>query len=130
LPDRVSLEGSAETITEKEKNRMKKIVVLLTGMVFIFGAMVPISYAQLKKERQAPDNPVPKQNTVHIGVDKKDKKDAPAAASEQKSPAAPEQKAVTSEPPAPADTKAQSAQSAKKDKKAKKSKKTKKAPTN
>jgi hypothetical protein len=105
---------------------MRRIVVLLTGMVFILGVMVPMSFAQLKKERQAPLNPVPKQDTVHIGVDKKDKKDAPAAATEQKAPAAPEQKAVTADQPAPANTKAQDT---KKTKKTKKSKKTKPAPS-
>jgi hypothetical protein len=104
---------------------MRRIVVLLTGMVFILGAMVPMSYAQLKKEKQLPLNTIPKQDTVHIGVDKKDKKDAPAAATEQKAPAAPEQKAVTADQPAPADKKAQDT---KKTKKTKKSKKTKTAP--
>ena len=106
---------------------MRKIVILLTGVVFILGVMLPLSYAQPKQEKTSPLGGIPKQNTTHIGVDKKD---AAAAKTEQKAPAAPEQKAVTSDPPAPADTKAQAAQPTKKDKKAKKSKKTKKAPTN
>jgi len=101
---------------------MRKIVILLTGMVFILGVMVPMSHAQLKKEKQSPLNPIPKQDTVHIGVDKKD---APAAKTDQKAPAAPDQKAVAADQPAPADTKAQAN---KKTKKTKKSKKTKPAP--
>jgi hypothetical protein len=109
---------------------MRKIVILLTGMVFILGVLLPLSYAQYKQEKNAPTGGIPKQNTIHIGVDKKDNKDAAAAKTEQKAPAAPEQKAVTAESPAPADTKAQAAQPPKKDKKAKKSKKPKKAPTN
>jgi hypothetical protein len=110
-------EGSAKTFKEKEKKEMKKIVILLTGVVFILGVMLPLSYAQPKQEKQSPMGGIPKQNTTHIGVDKKDA-------------AAPEQKAVTAEPPAPADTKAPATQQTKKDKKAKKSKKTKNTPQN
>jgi hypothetical protein len=101
---------------------MKKIVIFLTGVVFVLGVMLPVSYAQYKQEKNAPMGGIPKQNTLHIGVDKKD---AAAAKTEQKAPAAPEQKAVTSEPPAPADTKAP-AKDTKKSKKGKKTKKTKK----
>jgi hypothetical protein len=104
---------------------MRKIVVLLTGVVFILGVMVPLSYAQLDKEKKSPLNPIPKQDTVHIGVDKKDKKDAPAAKTDPKTPAAPDQKAVVADQPASADTKTQAP---KQTKKSKKSKKTKKAP--
>lgn len=94
---------------------MRKIVMLLTGLVFIVGVMLPMSYAQPKQEKQSPTGPIPKQNTIHIGVEGKDKKDA----------AAPEQKAMTAEPAAPGDTKAP-AKDTKKSKKGKKSKKTKK----
>ena len=109
---------------------MRKIVVLLTGMVFVLGVMVPMSYAQYKQEKNAPMGGIPKQSTIHLGVDKKDNKDAAAAKTEQKAPAAPDQKAVTAGQPAPADTKAPAAQPTKKDKKAKKTKKTKTAPAN
>ena len=114
---------------------MRKILVLLTGVVFILGVMLPVSYAQLKQEKQLPTGPIPKQKTIHLketddATTKKMQEDIKALKGEQKAPAAPEQKAVTAEPPAPADTKAQAAQPTKKDKKAKKSKKTKKAPTN
>jgi hypothetical protein len=119
------MEGSAKTIKEKEKNGMRKIVVLLTGVVFILGVMVPLSYAQLDKEKKAPLSPIPKQDTLHIGVDKKDKKDAPTAKTDPKSTAAPDQKAVAADQPGPADTKAQDT---KQTKKTKKGKKTKKAP--
>jgi hypothetical protein len=115
----------AETFKEKEKNGMRKIVILLTGMVFFLGVIVPMSYAQLKKEKQSTLNPIPKQDTVHIGVEKKDKKDAPAAKTDQKAPAAPDQKAVAADQSPPTDTKAQAN---KKTKKTKKSKKTKPAP--
>jgi hypothetical protein len=119
------LKGSAETSAKKEKNGMRKIVVLLTGMVFVLGVMVPMSYGQYKVEKNAPMSGIPKQETVHIGVEPKDKKGGAAAKTEQKAPAAPDQKAVTAGQPAPADTKAQDT---KKTNKSKKGKKTKKAP--
>ena len=95
---------------------MKKFIVLLAGTMFVLGVSLGPGYAQLKQEKQSPTGPIPKQNTLHIGVDKKDKKDA----------AAPEQKTVTAEPPASADTKApaKDTKKAKKDKKTKKTKKT------
>ena len=104
---------------------MRKIVVLLTGMVFILGAMVPMSYARIKEGKTGAAKPNPQTGYRPHRCGKKDKKDAPAAATEQKSPAAPEQKAVTADQPAPADKKAQDT---KKTKKTKKSKKTKTAP--
>jgi hypothetical protein len=115
--------GSAETFKEKEKNGMRRIFVLLTGMVFILGVTVPMSYDQPKQEK-AKNTPggIPKQDTVHIGVDPKDKKDAPAAKTDPKAPAAPDQKAVTADQPASADKKAQDTKQTKKTKKSKKKK--------
>ena len=114
---------------------MKKIVILLTGVVFFLGVSLPVSHAQYKKEKKDPLAPIPKQNTLHLEktddkVTKEMQKDIKTLKGETKDPATPEQKAVTATPPAPADTKAQAAQPTKKDKKAKKSKKTKNAPTN
>ena len=114
---------------------MKKIVILLTGMVFILGVMLPVSYAQYKKEKKMPLAPIPKQNTIHLEktddkATKEMQKDIKTLKGEAKAPAAPEQKAVTATPPAPADTKAQATKPTKKDKKAKKTKKTKKDPKN
>jgi hypothetical protein len=103
---------------------MKKFIILLAGTMFVFGATLCPAATIPKQEKQAPIGAVPKQNTIHIGKEEKDKKDAPAAKTETKAPAAPDQKAVIAEPPAPADTKAP-AKATKKAKKAKKTKKTK-----
>jgi hypothetical protein len=107
---------------------MKKFIILLAGTMFVLGVTLSPVYAQPKQEKKMGN--IPKQNTLHIGVDEKDKKDPAAAKTDPKAPAAPEQKAVTAEPPAPADTKAPATPPTKKDKKAKKSKKTKTAPQN
>ena len=114
---------------------MRKIVILLTGMVFILGVLLPVSYAQYKQEKNAPMGGIPKQNTIHLEktddkVTKEMQKDIQMLKGETKAPAAPEQKAVTASPPAPADTKAQATTPTKKDKKAKKTKKTKQDPKN
>ena len=114
---------------------MKKFVILLTGVVFVLGVMLPLSYAQYKKEKNDPLAPIPSQNTIHLEktddkVTKEMQKDIQMLKGETKAPAAPEQKAVTASPPAPADTKAQATQPTKKDKKAKKTKKTKQDPKN
>jgi hypothetical protein len=109
---------------------MKKLIILLAGTMFVVGATLCPAATPPKQEKQAVTGGVPKQDTIHIGVKDKDKKDAAAAKTDQKAPAAPEQKAVTGAPPAPADTKAQDTQPTKKAKKDKKSKKTKKAPQN
>ena len=107
---------------------MRKIVILLTGMVFISGVLLPVSYAQYKQEKNAPMGGIPKQNTIHLEktddkVTKEMQKDIKAIKGE---PATPEKNAVTATPPAPADTKTQADQPTKKDKHAKKSKKSKK----
>ncbi len=109
---------------------MRKIAILLTGVVFILGVLLPVSYAQLKQEKQSPTGPIPKQNTIHLKetddkTTKEMQKDIKALKGEEKAPATPEQKAMTAGPPAPADTKAP-AKDTKKSKKDKKTKKTKK----
>ncbi|HSO72372.1 MAG TPA: hypothetical protein VLR91_06975, partial [Thermodesulfobacteriota bacterium] len=103
---------------------MKKIMLLFTGAVFVLGVMLPMSYAQYKKEKNDPLAPIPKQNTIHLEktddkVTKEMQKDIKAIKGE---PATPEKNAVTATPPAPADTKTQADQPTKKDKQAKKSK--------
>jgi hypothetical protein len=111
---------------------MKKIIVVLTGMVFLFGMSLSASYGQYKKEKHAPDAPIPPQKTIHLEKtdDKATKtmqkdidtlKTGQSAPAAQAAPPAPESKAaVTAAPPAPAaDTQA----AGKDKKKAKKSKK-------
>ena len=92
---------------------MRKIVVLLTGMVFILGVALPVSHAQYKKEkkdrhwRQSPSRIPSTWKKRMIRPQKKCRRISKALKGEQKAPAAPEQKAVTANPPAPAETKAQ-----------------------
>ena len=114
---------------------MKKFVILLTGMLFVLGVMLPVSYAQYKKEKNAPLGGIPSQDTIHLEktddkATKEMQKDIKTMKGEAPAPAAPEKKAVTATPPVPADTKAPATQPTKKDKKAKKSKKTKTDPKN
>ncbi len=108
---------------------MKKIVVLLAGTMFVLGSTLCLGRTIPKQEQDATIGGIPKQNTLHVGVEDKDKKDAPAAKTAPKAPAAAEQKAVTAEPPAPTDTKAP-AKATKKATKGKKTKKTKKTKKN
>ena len=111
---------------------MRRTVVLLTGLVFILGMMLPLGYAQLKQEKQLPTGTIPKQKTIHLketddATTKKMQEDIKTLKGEQKAPAASDQKALTT---APADTKAPADAPAKKSTKSKKGKKTKKDPKN
>ena len=112
---------------------MKKVVILLTGVVFVLGVMLPVSYAQYKKEKNDPLAPIPSQNTIHLEKtdDKATKdmqKDIKTLKGEAPTPAAPEKKAVTATPPVPADTKAPATSRPKKTRRLKRVKKPRRTP--
>lgn len=103
---------------------MKKMIVILTGMVFLFGLTLSAGYGQYKQEKQRPDAPIPPQKTIHLdktGDKATDKTGQKAPEAAQPAPPAAESKAAVSAPPA-TESKA-AAKSTKKSKKAKKSKK-------
>ena len=118
---------------------MKKILMVFTGTLFLFGLTLSAGYGQYKKEKQNPTNPIPSQDTIHLEKtdDKKIKemqKEIDSLKSQQKAPAAAQTAPPTAETKAavtaPAKETAPAAADTKKAKKTKKDKKDKKNKTN